>query len=86
MEYGLQDRVTFRQEDFFKADLRAASVVTLYLLTQVNGHLGPRMAGQLGKGARVVSLDYEVPGWRAEKTATAISEGNADYTLYLYRR
>jgi len=85
-EYGLQDRVTFRQEDFFKADLRTATVVTLYLLTQVNGYLGPRMASQLGKGARVVSLDYEVPGWRAEKTATAISEGNVEYTLYLYRR
>lgn len=85
-EYGLQDRVTFRQEDFFKADLRTATVVTLYLLTQVNGHLGPRMASQLGRGSRVVSLDYEVPGWRVEKTAIAISEGDVEYTLYLYRR
>jgi SAM-dependent methyltransferase len=85
-EYGLQDRVSFRQEDFFKTDLRNASVVTLYLLTQVNGHLGPRMASQLAKGARVVSLDYEVPGWRAEKTETAVSEGDVEYTLYLYRR
>ena len=86
VEYGLQDRVSFRQEDFFKTDLRNASVVTLYLLTQVNGHLGPRMASQLAKGARVVSLDYEVPGWRAEKTETAVSEGDVEYTLYLYRR
>jgi protein-L-isoaspartate O-methyltransferase len=85
-EYGLQDRVSFREEDFFKADLRDATVVTLYLLTQVNGYLGPRLASQLAKGARVVTLDYPVPGWREEKTMDVKSEGNVDYTLYLYRR
>lgn len=85
-EYGLVERVSFRQEDFFKADLRDATVVSLYLLTQVNGYLGPRLASQLGKGARVISLDYPVPGWRAEKEIPARSEGNVDYTLYLYRR
>jgi SAM-dependent methyltransferase len=85
-EYGLDARVSFRQEDFFKADLRDATVVSLYLLTQVNGYLGPRLASQLGKGARVISLDYPVPGWRAEKEIPARSEGNVDYTLYLYRR
>jgi len=71
-EYGLQERVSFQREDFFKADFRPATVVTLYLLTQVNGHLGPRLASQLRSGARVVSLDYEVPGWRAEKNLSLI--------------
>jgi SAM-dependent methyltransferase len=85
-EYGLEERVSFRQEDFFKTNLRDATVVTLYLLTQVNGYLGPRLASQLATGARVVSLDYPVPGWRAEKEIPARSEGNVDYTLYLYRR
>src|SRR5215472_8331122 len=54
-EFGLTERVSFRSEDFFKCDLRDATVVTLYLLTQVNGYLGPRMASQLTKGTRVVS-------------------------------
>lgn len=85
-EYGLTERVSFRSEDFFKCDLRDATVVTLYLLTQVNGYLGPRMASQLTKGARVVSLDYPVPGWREEKSADVKSEGNVEYTIYLYRR
>ena len=86
IEYGLKDRVSFRADDFFKADLRDATVVTLYLLTQVNGYLGPRMASQLAKGARVVALDYPVPGWRGEKTADVKSEGNVEYKMYLYRR
>jgi len=85
-DYGLSERVSFRSEDFFKCDLRDATVVTLYLLTQVNGYLGPRMASQLTKGSRVVSLDYPIPGWREEKTADVKSEGNVEYTLYLYRR
>lgn len=85
-EYGLADRVKFRGEDFFKADLREATVVTLYLLTQVNGYLGPRLASQLEKGARVVALDYPVPAWREESATPVKSEGNVDYTIFLYRR
>ncbi|HET7871349.1 MAG TPA: methyltransferase domain-containing protein [Terriglobales bacterium] len=85
-EYRLEQRVSFRQEDFFTADLHEATVVTLYLLTQVNGHLGPRLASQLGQGARVVSLDYPVPGWKAERQIKVKSEGDVEYTLYLYCR
>ena len=85
-EYGLAERVAFRCEDFFKADVRDATVVTLYLLTQVNGHLGPRLASQLAKGARVVSVDYEVPGWHPERSLPVRSEGDVEYTLHLYRR
>lgn len=85
-EYRLEQRVSFRLEDIFKAEMRDATVVTLYLLTQVNGHLGPRMASQLGQGTRVVSLDYPVPGWQPETEVTVKSEGNVEYTLHLYRR
>ena len=85
-EYGLEERVRFKGEDFFRADMRDATVVTLYLLTAVNGHLGPRLASQLAKGSRVVALDYEVPGWRFEGSKAIQSEGKVDYTVYLYRR
>jgi SAM-dependent methyltransferase len=85
-EYDLEKQVTFRSEDFFRADIRDATVVTLYLLTAVNGHLGPRLASQLPRGARVVCLDYEIPGWRFVESKPVKSEGNVDYILYLYRR
>ncbi len=39
-----------------------------------------------GTRARVVALDYPVPGWREEKRAEVKSEGNVEYTLFLYRR
>lgn len=81
-----QKQVRFKGEDFFHADIREASVVTLYLLSAANGHLGPRLASQLAKGSRVVCLDYEVPRWRFMESKAIKSEGNVDYTIYLYRR
>ncbi len=83
---GLADRVQFINQDFFQADLRQATVVTLYLLSAVNGQLQERMASHLRAGSRVVALDYCVPGWKAERYLPVKSEGNVDYTLHLYRR
>jgi SAM-dependent methyltransferase len=85
-ELNLQDRVTFQNADFFRADFRPATVVTMYLLSAVNGYLRPRLASQLRVGSRIVALDFDVPGWRAERTVEAKSEGGVDYTLLLYRR
>lgn len=82
----LADRVQFIQQDFFEADFRQATVVTLYLLSTVNGQLQERLASHLRAGSRVVALDYGVPGWQAERDLQVKSEGNVDYTLYLYRR
>jgi SAM-dependent methyltransferase len=85
-ELHLQAQVTFQNVDIFTADLSPATVVTAYLLSAVNGYLRPRMASQLRAGARVVALDFDIPGWRAERTVEAKSEADVDYTLLLYRR
>lgn len=85
-EYGLEKQVLFEGEDFFNAGLREASVVTLYLLSAVNGQLGPRLASQLAKGSRVVCLGYQVPGWRFLESKGFKSEGKVDRKIYLYRR
>jgi hypothetical protein len=86
VELNLQDRVSFIYGNFFEADLSSASVVVLYLLSAVNGHLRARLASQLRAGSRVVAVDFDVPGWRAERTLSVVSDGNVEYTLYLYRR
>jgi precorrin-6B methylase 2 len=82
----LVDRVRFMNQDFFQADFRPATVVTLYLLSAVNGRLQERLASHLRAGTRVVALDYGIPGWQAERYVPVKSEGNVDYTLHLYRR
>jgi len=85
-ELGLEERVSFQQQDFFKADFRPATVVTLYLLSSVNDQLRPRLAAHLRPGARLVVLDYAIPGWRPEKTMAVKSLADVQYTLFLYRR
>jgi SAM-dependent methyltransferase len=85
-ELNLWKRVQFQCADFFEADLRPATVVTLYLLSAVNGQLQSRLASHLRPGSRVVALDFEIPGWRPIRTTKVVSEGSIEYTLFLYLR
>ena len=65
---GVTDLVKFRQEDLFKADFREATVVTLYLLPDLNEKLRPRLWSELKPGTRIVSHQFEMGNWKPEKT------------------
>lgn len=66
---GVEDRVAFRVGDLFEADVSPATVVTLYLLPDVNVKLRPRLWKQLKVGTRVVSHDFDMGAeWPPEKT------------------
>ena len=84
----LEDKVKVIHGDLMKVDVSQATVVTLYLLTSTNEKLKPRLEKHLQKGARVVSHDFEVPGWRAEKIENmGLGEHQFhQHVLYLYRR
>lgn len=47
--------VEFRQEDLFRADLREATVVTLFLFPEMNLRLKPKLLSELRPGTRIVS-------------------------------
>jgi len=64
---GVADRVQFRVQDLHDTDLAQASVVTLYLLTEVNLELRPRLLG-LRPGTRIVSHDWDMGECRADRT------------------
>ena len=64
---GVTDLVQFRQEDLFKADFREATVVTLYLLPDLNVKLRPRLWDELKPGTRVVSHQFDMGTWKPEK-------------------
>jgi hypothetical protein len=59
--------VKFRQEDLFKADFREATVVTLYLLPELNERLRPKLWNELKPGTRIVSHQFEMGAWQPEK-------------------
>ena len=66
---GVSGRVSFRNQDLFKTDLSPASVITLYLLPEVNMQLRPRLL-QLRPGTRVVSHDFDMGDWEPDKALT----------------
>lgn len=66
---GVEDRVTFLQQDLFEADFSKATVVTLYLLQTVNLELRPKLLRVLKPGTRIVSHDFSMKEWKADKSS-----------------
>lgn len=64
---GVSNLVQFRQEDLFRADIREATVVTLYLLPDLNVKLRPTLLAELKPGTRIVSHQFDMGTWKPEK-------------------
>lgn len=64
---GVTDRVAFRNEDLFEADIKEATVVTLFLWPSVNMKLRPKLWRELKPGTRVVSHHWNMDDWKPEK-------------------
>jgi len=81
---GLSDQVHIVHGDALKTDLTPADVVTLYLLTSSNERLRPILEAQLKPGARVVSHDFEIRGWKPVQTEKVMVQG-LPHMIYAYR-
>jgi hypothetical protein len=62
---GVSGRVSFRKEDLFRTPLEEATVITLYLLPELNVRLRPRLLS-LRPGTRVVSHQFPMGDWRPD--------------------
>jgi predicted O-methyltransferase YrrM len=80
---GVTNRVTFIQQDLFDTNISEATVVTLYLLPAVNLRLRPKLLSELKPGTRVVSHNYDMGDWRADKTLE-IKLANGNHTVYFW--
>lgn len=87
-EEGVEALVEFRLQDVMKADIREATVVTLYLLPESNALLRPLLEEQLRPGTPVVSHNYSIPGWGAkEVTYVTLQDGTGQgHTIFVYKR
>jgi SAM-dependent methyltransferase len=65
---GVQQLAEIRQQDILTVDLSAASVVTMYLLPDVNLRLKPNILSQLKPGSRVVSHAFDMGDWKPNRT------------------
>ncbi|MCL4690519.1 MAG: 50S ribosomal protein L11 methyltransferase [Burkholderiales bacterium] len=66
---GVADRARFLEQDLFATDLAPATVVTMYLLPEVNLRLRPAILG-LRPGTRVVSHDWDMGDWNPDRSVT----------------
>jgi SAM-dependent methyltransferase len=62
--------VRFEEGDLFDADIHNATVVTLYLLPNVNLRLRPKLLADLKPGTRIVSHSFDMGDWKPEKQET----------------
>src|SRR5262249_143757 len=60
---GVSQKVSFVIQDFFKTDIRQATVVALYLDPKANLRLRPKLLRELKPGARVVSNSFDMGDW-----------------------
>jgi SAM-dependent methyltransferase len=64
---GVSDKVRFIEADLFEADIREATVVTLYLLEELNVRLRPKLLRDLKPGTRIASHRWRMGEWQPEK-------------------
>jgi cyclopropane fatty-acyl-phospholipid synthase-like methyltransferase len=74
---GITDRVKFIQQDLFNTDFSKATVVTLYLLPEVNAKLRPKLLKELKPGSRIVSHAFDMGDWKPQQTLNV--EGKTIY-------
>ncbi|WP_069807458.1 class I SAM-dependent methyltransferase [Vulcanisaeta thermophila] len=83
-DLGLEDRVKVIYGNFFEEDLSDADVVFMYLLTSVNERIRPKLERELRPGTRVVSHDFEMPGWKPLIVEDLYEEWRS-HKIYLYK-
>jgi tRNA G37 N-methylase Trm5 len=81
---NLDGSVSVVHGNLLQVDLRPADVVTLYLLTDSNEKLKPILEKSLKSGARVVSHDFKMRGWKPNQIDTVDVNGRT-HTIFVYR-
>ena len=80
---GVADKLTFIEQDLFKTDIKPATVVTLYLLPDLNLRLKPTLLRDLKPGTPVVSHDFDMGDWKPEQSHEVA--GRRPHRVYLWR-
>ena len=75
---GVSERATFTKADLFETDLSKATVITMFLLPDINLKLRPKILN-LKPGTRVVSNTFTMGEWEADETGTAVSDEGSNY-------
>ena len=78
-------QIEIREENMFDADLSKANALILYFTRNVLGSLSLKLEKELPKGARIVTHDFDLPAWKAEKEINVMVNGE-NKSIYLYKK
>jgi SAM-dependent methyltransferase len=78
---GVADRIRFVEGDLFKVPFSDATVMTLYLMPDVNMRLRPRLLSELKPGTRIVSHAFDMGDWKPEERVV-VELSPSTYVLY----
>ena len=78
---GVSDKASFMKADLFESDFSKATVITMFLLPDINLKLRPKIL-DLKPGTRIVSNSFTMGEWKADQTAT-VSDGCSAYCTAL---
>lgn len=70
---GVTDRTTFVRADLFKTDISKATVITLFLLPEINLKLRPKLL-EMKPGTRIVSNSFDMGDWTADRTIDTVDK------------
>ncbi len=76
----LEQSVQFEQVDVLQADIRPATVITLYLLPDMMRALRAKLLRELAPGTRIVSHDFDFGEWKPERTVNLDLDEKYDVT------
>jgi ubiquinone/menaquinone biosynthesis C-methylase UbiE len=77
--------VSFRNADMFRSNISEATVVTLYLSNKLNLLLRPKLLSELRAGSRILSHDFHMGQWEAERQIKVPWQNGLFRTIYFWR-
>ena len=76
---NLTNKIHIYNRDLFQADLKEATLITLYLTTYANERLKPKLRAEARPGSRIVSHDFMINGWKPSR-----KENYNEHAIYVY--
>ena len=80
---GVTDKAAFVKADLFKTDFSQATVITMFLLPEINLKLRPKILG-MKPGTRVVSNSFDMGDWKADKTIDPVEKCETYCNAFLW--
>ena len=80
---GLSDKASFVKADLFASDFSQATVITMFLLPEINLELRPKIL-KLKPGTRIVSNSFDMGDWSADETVSVKGDCVSYCTAYLW--